>query len=468
MTPKKIFIFSLLFVSFLFAEDSRFSEARTLFEAGSYEKALEIYRALTRDAGSSVETKSEAYFLAGETYVKLKKYDRALANYQLAYNLTKTMTKAYEGSAKVYELLGAKEKAEAERLKDPKNKKEEIVAETQAVEAPAIVPEEPQNQEVLQPKKEEPKQETLQKKEEKVAEVQKVKKEESVKRVSIYESELFKKGVALFQAKKYEEAAPVWRDILKQEPGNPGAYYYAGVGRYELGALDKAEYNLKRSFDYPELGFNAHYYLSLIYKKQNKKELEKEELKKYIQKTKNQEAKKKAEARILELKNAEKPETKKQEQKSVEKTELVKKEEKVAEKSQEIKKELVAEPLKQEALPVKEFEEQVPSTKEETAQEKALSLEETNILFGNRDFSGALKGYKELLESNTLNEEDKAFVLLQLGNIYRERRDFRSAVLKYREVVEEYSNVIWAEQAEKALKDAVWLEKNIGQFPRNK
>jgi tetratricopeptide (TPR) repeat protein len=46
--------------------------------------------------------------------------------------------------------------------------------------------------------------------------------------------------------------------------------------------LAKAEYNLKRSCAYPERGFNAHYYLALIYEKQGKNDLAKAEYQKYI------------------------------------------------------------------------------------------------------------------------------------------------------------------------------------------
>jgi Tfp pilus assembly protein PilF len=73
------------------------------------------------------------------------------------------------------------------------------------------------------------------------------------------------------------------------------------VGRYESGDLEKAEYNLQRAFDYPELGYNAHYYLSLIYKKQEKRDLERTELEKYISLSSNVSAIAKAKARIKVL-----------------------------------------------------------------------------------------------------------------------------------------------------------------------
>ena len=58
--------------------------------------------------------------------------------------------------------------------------------------------------------------------------------------------------------------------------------------------------------------------------------------------------------------------------------------------------------------------------------------------------------------------------MLQMGNIYREMRDFHSAVTRYRDVVREFPDSDWATEAERALEDAVWLEKHASEFPRNK
>ena len=72
-----------------------------------------------------------------------------------------------------------------------------------------------------------------------------------------YDDPVFLKGIELVNQKKYAEAAVKWRDVLNRQPGHPGAYYFAGVSRFELGELDKAAYNFKRAFDYPDKGFNA-------------------------------------------------------------------------------------------------------------------------------------------------------------------------------------------------------------------
>jgi TolA-binding protein len=56
--------------------------------------------------------------------------------------------------------------------------------------------------------------------------------------------------------------------------------------------------------------------------------------------------------------------------------------------------------------------------------------------------------------------------MLQMGNIYRELRDFHSAVTRYRTVVQQYPESDWATEAERALEDAVWLERHASELPR--
>lgn len=456
----------LVCASAIYAADPRIEQGAIFVSKGEYEKALGEYRAILAEKPNA----SEAYFAAAEVRVKMKDYSGALANYQLAYKFTPTMSEAYEGAAKVYEMLGRKDKADAERAKDPKNKpaepevKEETVA---APPAPAV-----EEKTVEEPKpvaKQEPvKQEPIAKAEVPAKQETKVEPAKPADGKFTYDGPLFQKGKKLFQEKKYGEAGAIWRDILKQQPGNPGAYYYAGAGRYELGELDKAEYNLKRSFDYPELGYNAHYYLSLIYKKQNKKKEEIAELKEYIKLSSNADAKSKAEARIAELEGKsvqtkdERRETRETASSNSAKlsssatsSSSIAKESKVAEapaKTEEPKKEVVAE-----AKPV--VKQEIPAG--------PATIESANAFFAQGNLAAALAAYKEVLEGG-LNDDAHAFVLLQMGNIYRERRDFRLAVTRYREIVENYPDSDWATEAERAWKDAVWQESHSNQLPRKK
>jgi outer membrane protein assembly factor BamD (BamD/ComL family) len=73
--------------------------------------------------------------------------------------------------------------------------------------------------------------------------------------------------------------------------------------------------------------------------------------------------------------------------------------------------------------------------------------------------------YKSLLETE-ISTDERYFVTLQMGNIYRELRDFHSAVTRYRTVVQQYPESDWATEAERALEDAVWLEKHASELPR--
>ena len=73
--------------------------------------------------------------------------------------------------------------------------------------------------------------------------------------------------------------------------------------------------------------------------------------------------------------------------------------------------------------------------------------------------------YKALLETD-VSADERYFAMLQMGNIYRELRDFHSAVVRYREVVQQYPDSDWATEAERALEDAVWLEKHASELPR--
>jgi tetratricopeptide (TPR) repeat protein len=472
MSMKKInWILGVLSLTgLLFASDPRIEQGKIFAKAGEYDKAIAEFRAVLASNPDNALA-AEAYFAAAEVYVKKTDYGRAMANYRLAYQKQPSMSAAYEGVAGIYELLGDKAQAEAERAKDPKNK----VIEAPAIETPAEEPvveapkiEEPKEEKVVAAKavtEEKAKEEKIESKPI-VKETAKVEEQQVKETGFTYDGPSFTKGRQLFESKKYSEAAALWREVLRQQPGNPGAYYFAGAGRYELGELDKAEFNLKRAFDYPELGYNAHYYLSLIYKKQGKKSAEIEQLKEYIRLTPNASAKEKAKVRLDELegKSLAKPEVKVEEKKPEEK-ETLKEPEKVAEPVVEAVK---AETPKEEKV-LTESVEKVEVVKEQKAKEEVaelpLSIESANALFKQKKLSEALSFYKELLEKG-LQDEDRAFVLLQMGNIYRERRDFRLAVSKYREIVESFSESFWAAEAERAWKDAVWLETHISEIPR--
>ena len=380
------------------AEDPRFEQGARFEALGKYENALGEYRSIL----ASDPHNADAFYAAGSVRLKMKDYKGAIANFQLAYKYAPKMTAAYEGAASAYEKLGDKKSAAAERAKiggKPESPKTEVKAEAPKTEKSAA---------------------------------------KSDSKFS-YSSTAFLKAKQAFNAKEYKTACSAAREVLLQEPGNPGAYYFAGAGRYELGEMDKAEYNLKRAFDYPELGYNAHYYLSLIYRKQGKKKEELAELEAYVRLSKNETAIASAKNRIAELSGAEPkaPEAKTAEVKPA-----------------EVKPVEVTEPKPVEApKPVVQKKQTNPT------------MDLANDAYRQGDYASALAQY-QALQKKSRDENTKAYLLFQIGNVYRCRRDFRSAVAKYREAVEYYPNSEWANEAQRAWEDAVWQEKNANALPR--
>ncbi len=425
------------------------------FEAkGDFEMALGEYRAVLaenpRDAA--------AYFAAAQVRMKMKDYSGALANYRLAYKFEPTMSAAYEGAAKVYEVLGQKAKADAERAKDPKNNPVvEAPIEAAAVAEPAPEPAKAEPAKVAEPKPEPKPVEVAKPEPAKVAEAPKsvekpaeVAKAEPAK-VDAASNDPFEKGKALYAEGKYKEAAPLWREVLRKQPGHAGAYFYAGLTRYQLGEMDKAEFNLKKGLEYKDEGNDANYFLALIAKNNKKQDQELKFLAAYMKKAApSAKYRAAAEARIAEIK-AEKDS--KNQPAAAPATETVAKVETKA-----------AEPAPAKAV------EEAPVAEPKVADiadapSGAPTIANANLLYSAGSIEAAVKMYKALLETE-LQPEERYFTMLQLGNAYRELRDFHSAVVRYREVVQQFPDSDWAAEAERALEDAVWLEKHASELPR--
>ena len=447
-------------VGLSFSADPRMEQGARFEAKGDFEMALGEYRAVLAENPKS----AEAYFAAAQVRMKMKDYSGALANYRLAYKFEPTMSAAYEGAAKVYEALGQKAKADAERAKDPKNNPvaaepvQEAAAPAEApaaTEAPkaetapaAPVAEAPKTVNAPEPKFVEKTAEVAKPEPAKVAETKAAEpaKEES----AALPTDPFEKGKVLFAEGKYKEAAPLWREVLRKQPGHAGAYFYAGLTRYELGEMDKAEFNLKKGLEYKEEGNDANFFLAKIAQKSNKSDQELKFLAAYMKKAApNAKYRAAAEARIAEIK-AEK-ESKNQsaaaDSKAVEPAEAPKT---VVPAPTQVAKAPVAEPK------VADIADAPSSTP---------TLANANLLYSAGSIESALKMYKALLETEQQPEE-RYFTMLQLGNAYRELRDFHSAVVRYREVVQQFPDSDWAAEAERALEDAVWLEKHASELPR--
>ena len=434
----------VLSIGMSFAADPRIEQG-AIFEAkGDYEMALGEYRAILAEQPKN----AEAYFRAAEVYAKTKNYSRAIANYRLAYKFEPTMSAAYEGIAKVYEALGQKAKADEERAKDPKN----APAAPAPVETAAPAAEPAPAAPVAEAPKAEPKQEVAKTEPAKPVEQpkQEVAKAEPAKPAAepAMPTDPFEKGKAFLAEGKYKDAAAMWREVLAKQPGHAGAYFYAGVTRYEMGEYDKAEFNLKKGLAYKEQGNDANYYLALVYQKLNRADQEKKALSAYLKKAApDAKFRTPAEARLAEMKAA---------------VEAAK-----AENAPDASAPATAD-AKTAETPVQAAAEQpVAPVKEASAATATdeISVANANLLFKSGNYGEALRIYKALLDKD-ISSDDRYFAMLQMGNIYRELRDFHSAVTRYRTVVQQYPESDWATEAERALEDAVWLEQHASELPR--
>ena len=475
------FIALALLVGASFATDPRFEQGARFLAQGEYEKALGEYRAVLAEQPQN----SDAYFAAAEVYIKMPKpdYSRALANYRLAYKFTPTMSAAYEGAAKVYEKLGQKAKAEAELAKDPKNRPPEPAAtepvaeqpaqaaapvaagpaETAATQAapaeasqPAAAPvaaQEPAPAQSAQtaatPAPAEPAPAAAQPAAAPAtaAPAAQAAAPQAASAAVANPDDPFEKGKVFLAEGNYKEAAKMWREVLAKTPGHVGAYYFAGVTRYQMGEYDKAEFNLNKGKDYKDAGADVHYYLAQVYKATRKQDQEKKSLAAYIKKSApNAQFRKDVEARLAELKNAAADSAK-------------------AAANAASAASAANEAPAADAAPV-ETAAPTPS-KISPAPAKAYSVTRANELFKAGSFEEALQVYKVMLESE-ISPDERYFSLLQMGNIYRELRDFHSAASRYREVVQQFPDSDWATEAERALEDVVWLEKHASELPRRK
>ncbi|GHV11467.1 hypothetical protein AGMMS49938_02200 [Fibrobacterales bacterium] len=270
------FIFLFSTVSAQNAQSARLVQAQNLASQGKNKEALDEYRAIL----AQDKNNAEAYIGAGQVRLKLKEYKLAIDNFQLAQKNNPKLTKAVEGEAEAQEGLGQKDKAVAawRKLSEIGNKEQKDKAQdrigvllgTTKAPAPATTP-------APAP----------------VPSVQKGK--------FSYDSPEFKAGLAATEQKKWNDALKNWREVLKKEPGNPGAFYYAGVARYSLNDPENAIINFNKSFDYPEKGFNANYYLGRIYEQKGDKQKAISYYKKYLELTQSPSGKQEVKDRIARL-----------------------------------------------------------------------------------------------------------------------------------------------------------------------
>jgi len=284
---KHFFIIVAFAGGFVFAQNSqsvRLKQAGELADQGKYKEALDEYKAvLSTDKGNA-----EAYLGAGNVRFKMRDYKIALDNFQLAQKYNPKMTKAIEGEAEAYEALSQKENAIARwrvlaesGSADQKTKALSRIGVLLGTNPNAQTAQATQVPPTANPSPSPP--------------------AAAGKSKYTYDSPEFKAGLAAFDKKNWAESAKSWGEVLKKEPGNPGAYYYAGVCRFNLGEPDKAIINFNKSFDFPEKGYNSNYYLGRIYEQKGDKAKAINYYNKYLQLTPSADGKAEVKGRIAAL-----------------------------------------------------------------------------------------------------------------------------------------------------------------------
>jgi len=274
---KSFLILFILTATLVFAQNSqavRLKQAQEYANQGKHNEALDEYKAVL----SADKSNAEAYLGAGNVRYKMKDYKLALDNFQLAQKHNPKLTKALEGEAETYEALNQKDNAiarwrvlaesgTAEQKTKAQSRIGVLLGTTgaQAAEKPSEKPIEKANGKYN------------------------------------YDSPEFKAGLAANDKKNCGEALKHWRTVLSKEPNNPGAYYYAGVCRFNMGELDNAIINFSKSFDYPEKGFNAYYYLGRIYEQKGDNAKAITNYNKYLQLTTSAGGKTEVRGRITKL-----------------------------------------------------------------------------------------------------------------------------------------------------------------------
>jgi tetratricopeptide (TPR) repeat protein len=279
--------FSFLFIfaaAFAFAQNSqavRLKQAQEYASQEKYKEALDEYKAVL----SADKNNAEAYLGAGSVRYKMKDYKQALDNFQLAQKNNPKLTKAIEGEAETYEALNQKDNAVARwrvlaesGTAEQKTKAQSRIGILLGTAATASAPA--------------------------AAAAPAATASASAGGKFTYDSPEFKAGLAAYDKKNWGESLKYWREVLKKEPNNPGAYYYAGVCRFNMNDLDNAMINFNKSFSYPDKGFNANYYLGRIYEQKGDNAKAISYYNKYLQLTTSADGKTEVKGRIAKLSGA--------------------------------------------------------------------------------------------------------------------------------------------------------------------
>jgi tetratricopeptide (TPR) repeat protein len=120
--------------------------------------------------------------------------------------------------------------------------------------------------------------------------------------------ELFNDAVTAYNAGNLDDAVENLKKVLQKNSSHSGAYYYAGLIRLKNGQTKMARINFEKAVNFPELGYNAHFYLGKIYGDEKNYSEAIRQLNLYISKTSYEAGKKEAETQIETYRKAMAPE----------------------------------------------------------------------------------------------------------------------------------------------------------------
>jgi tetratricopeptide (TPR) repeat protein len=237
-----------------------------------------------------------------------------------------------------------------------------------------------------------------------------------------YDGPLFNQGLAALEAKDYNKSLDYFKKVLAAQPGNPGAYYYAGLCRYRLKDPERALVNFRLATGYPKHGFMAHYYSGKILQGQNKGAEAKGEFQKFLKLSPDSPEK----TEITQFLNS----TPKDTAKTVEAT-----------PPQKEDKQIVVDTL---------------VTSQNTTPSATLSSADRT--FKEKNYLKAIEFYTQALSEN-LHHQDQAWCTFQIANAFGAREQLDQAIIWYQKVESQFPETWWARQAVKRMENQEWFRQ---------
>lgn len=427
-----LFVTIILIWSNTFAQersDYHYQRAELLKQSSKYEEAIKSYTAALLDNPED----ARSFFGIAEISLNQGNFKYAIRNYQQAIKYQKNNENVIIGLAKSYEGLGEKEKALAQWRKLSVigvNSENKLIAEKKIVELLNGNVEDKLVGKVGSNPKIDVLDDNANDKLEKNIKVN-VSKDISAKKIFKNEPGFYDyknsdliKAIELQKAMKDSESLKYCATVLAKYPGHDGAYYYAGVARYNLKDFDKAIYNFKKSFKYPEKGFNAYYYLGRIAEIQSNSLQAISYFNKYLEHTSSESGKKEVLNRISILKK------------------------------------LDTQPKDSANILANDVKDFNLTIKDSIYSGSSEFYKLADALYNREDYFNAIKHYENAISMTKNDSIDSSWGLFQIANIHLLNKSYAKASEFYNIVIERYKTSYWSKQAELKLNEVKWLEEN--------